>query len=197
MRMRCSRASAVSTALAFLLTVSCAGRSEQREPAGKAGQGKEARKVAIRLSSPSFDQGGAIPVKHTCDGEDISPPLAWSGVPEGAKSLALICDDPDAPMKTWVHWVIYDIPADTTSLPENLPKSETVLGSAKQGKNDFGRTGYGGPCPPPGKPHRYYFKLYALDTELGLKPGATKRELLRAMEGHVLGEGQLMGTYKR
>jgi Raf kinase inhibitor-like YbhB/YbcL family protein len=118
-------------------------------------------------------------------------------VPDGAKSLALICDDPDAPMGTWVHWVIYDMPVSVSGLPEGVPKTETSLGGAKQGTTDFKRIGYGGPCPPPGKPHRYFFKLYALDSTSGLEPGAKKAELLRAIEGHVLAEGRLMGTYGR
>jgi Raf kinase inhibitor-like YbhB/YbcL family protein len=118
-------------------------------------------------------------------------------VPPAAKSLALICDDPDAPMGTWVHWVIYDLPPATAGLAEGMPKSPELANGAKQGMNDYKRLGYGGPCPPPGKPHRYFFKLYAFGAKPDLKPGLTKKDLLKAMDGHVLAEGQLMGTYQR
>jgi len=153
--------------------------------------------MTVELISPAFKDGGTIPSKYTCDGDDVSPPLEWSNVPEDTKSLALICDDPDAPMGTWVHWVLYGLPADTTSLPEGVPMNEAIEGVALQGTNDFKRIGYGGPCPPPGKPHRYFFKLYALDTELDLKPGAKKKDLEKAMKGHVLAKGQLLGRYQR
>lgn len=153
--------------------------------------------MTIQLTSPAFTAGTPIPVQYTCDGQDLSPPLRWSNVPAEAKSLALIADDPDAPMGTWVHWVLYNLPPGTAELPEGLSTSETLPNGAKQGMNDFRRLGYGGPCPPRGNPHRYFFKLYALDTELSLKSGATKKDLVRAMEGHTLAEGQLMGTYKR
>jgi Raf kinase inhibitor-like YbhB/YbcL family protein len=153
--------------------------------------------MTIQLTSSAFTEGASIPVKHTCDGQNSSPPLTWSSVPQGARTLALVADDPDAPAGTWVHWVIYNIPATAAELPEGIPTTETISNGAAQGANDFGRSGYGGPCPPRGNPHRYYFKLYALDAELSLKPGATKKDLLRAMEGHILAQGQLMGTYKR
>jgi len=151
----------------------------------------------IPLTSTAFAEGQPIPEKHTCDARDVSPPLQWSDAPAGTKSLALIVDDPDAPAGTWVHWVLYGLSPDVTALPEGLDKSQYVMRGARQGLNDFKRLGYGGPCPPRGKPHRYYFKLYALDTEPDLKPGATKPELLQAMEQHILGEGRLMGTYTR
>lgn len=153
----------------------------------------------MKLSSEAFRHGGAIPVEHTCDGADRSPPLAWSGTPPEAKSLALICDDPDAPGKTWVHWVLFNLPATATGLPTGVAKTEkpASLGGALQGLTDSRRVGYGGPCPPPGKPHRYYFKLYALDTQLPLKAGATKADVERAMQGHALAEAQLMGTFGR
>jgi Raf kinase inhibitor-like YbhB/YbcL family protein len=153
--------------------------------------------MSLQVTSSVFTEGSAIPAKYTCDGDDISPPLKWSVVPQGAKSLALICDDPDAPGGIWVHWVLYNIPATMTELPEGIPTSDSVLGSARQGVTDFRRVGYGGPCPPRGNPHRYFFKLYALDTELSLKPKATKKDVVEAMRDHVLAEGQLMGTYKR
>ena len=152
--------------------------------------------MSVKLISSVFNEGETIPVKYTCDGKDVSPPLSWSGAPEGTKSFALICDDPDAPMSTWVHWVIYNIPDSVTSLPEGVPTNKSVMGDVMQGITDFRRIGYGGPCPPGGT-HRYYFKIYALDTILTLQSGATKSELLKAMEGHILAEGQLMGRYKR
>ncbi len=153
--------------------------------------------MSLILTSAAFHHQGEIPSRYTCDGDDISPPLAWSDAPEKTKSFALICDDPDAPGNTWVHWAIFNIPPNQMTLPANVPKTDTVAGGIRQGKNDFRKTGYGGPCPPSGKPHRYYFKLYALDTVLGLKPGATKDELLTAMKGHVLAETTLMGKYGR
>lgn len=158
------------------------------------GIGGESMKITVK--SNAFEEGGMIPKKYTCDDRDVSPPLAWDNVPEGTKSLALICDDPDAPMGTWVHWVLYDLPPATRELPENIPPKKTLDNGAKHGTNDFRKTGYGGPCPPGGT-HRYYFKLYALDTEIKRDPGMTKAELLKAMEGHILTEGQLMGKYKR
>jgi hypothetical protein len=151
----------------------------------------------MKLTSVAWMEGKPIPVKYTCDGADVSPPLAWSDAPAGTRSFALICDDPDAPAGTWVHWVIYGLPATATALSEGIATTETLPDGAKQGVNDFRRTGYGGPCPPPGAPHRYYFKLYALDATPALKSRATKVELLRAMAGHILAEARLMGTYQR
>ena len=154
--------------------------------------------MAFSLSSPAFADGAAIPVAHTCDGADVSPPLAWSDPPAGTESFALIADDPDAPAGTWVHWVLYNLPAATTQLPARIAKVETLdLGGARQGRNDFRHPGYGGPCPPPGPAHRYFFKLYALDAPLELRPGAQKRDVEAAMQGHTLGLAQLMGTYAR
>jgi Raf kinase inhibitor-like YbhB/YbcL family protein len=151
----------------------------------------------MELTSSAFTEGGPVPAKYTCDDKNMSPPLKWSGVPTNAKALALIADDPDAPSGTWVHWVLYDLPATATELAEDVPKSQYVAAGAKQGLNDFRHLGYGGPCPPHGKPHRYYFKLYALDGALELKPGATKKDVERAMEKHLLAHAQLMGTYQR
>jgi len=155
---------------------------------------KGGKKMEIRSSA--FQEGGMIPQKYTCDGSDVSPPLAWSGAPQGTKSFALISDDPDAPAGTWVHWVVYDLPAGVTGLPENVPAGKTLTNGGKQGTTDFGGTGYGGPCPPSGT-HRYFFKIYALDSMTNLPPGATKDQLLKAMKGHILAEGRLMGKYKR
>ncbi len=151
----------------------------------------------LKLTSNAFAKGDAIPRRYTCQGDDVSPMLKWTGAPEGTKSFALICDDPDAPRGTWVHWVIYNIPADAGSLAEGIPGSAELPNDARQGINDFQNYGYGGPCPPAGGPHRYYFKLYALDIALDLKPGATKKELLAVMQGHALAQGRLMGKYER
>jgi Raf kinase inhibitor-like YbhB/YbcL family protein len=150
----------------------------------------------MEIKSSSFVHEDMIPAKFTCDGQNISPPLAWGGAPKETKSFALICDDPDAPAGTWVHWVIFDIPANANSLPEKVAKQEEIPGLGKNGKNTSRRYGYDGPCPPSGT-HRYYFKLYALDTMLNLNAGLSKEELLKAMKGHVLAETQVMGRYKR
>lgn len=153
--------------------------------------------MSIELASPAFQPGAPIPKPYTGDGVDHSPPLRWAMPPSGTKSLALICDDPDAPRGIWVHWVLFNLPAQSRELAEGYPTKETLESGTKQGKNDFGKVGYGGPAPPKGKPHRYYFKLYALDTTVDLPAGATKAQLEKAMRGHILAEGQLMGTYGR
>ncbi len=153
--------------------------------------------MAFELTSAAFKEGGIIPKQHTCEGRDVSPLLRWSNPPPGTQSFALICDDPDAPVGTWVHWVLFNLPPETRELPDGLPTQDTLPNRAKQGLNDFKRVGYGGPCPPPGNPHRYYFKLYALNTMLDLKPRATKAQVLEAAKGHVLGEAQLMGRFGR
>jgi Raf kinase inhibitor-like YbhB/YbcL family protein len=153
--------------------------------------------MAFELKSPAFTPGGDIPVKHTCDGPDRSPLLRWSDPPAGTKEFALIVDDPDAPVGTWVHWVLYGVPSAARELPEGVAARDTVPDVGTQGVNDFRKVGYGGPCPPPGPAHRYFFKLYALGAELKLPPGKTKAVLLKAMEGHVLGQTELMGRYKR
>ncbi|NMB99146.1 MAG: YbhB/YbcL family Raf kinase inhibitor-like protein [Thermoanaerobaculaceae bacterium] len=149
------------------------------------------------IKSPDFKEGELIPKMFSCEGEDYSPKLEWENAPEATKSFALICDDPDALMGTWVHWVIYNIPKEFKSLERNIPKKPKLENGILQGKNSWPKTGYNGPCPPPGKPHRYFFKLYALDTVLSLKENATKEDLLSAMKGHILAETQTMGTYKR
>ncbi len=151
----------------------------------------------LTLTSTACSYGGEIPKKFTCDGPDVSPPLEWPEAPPGTQSFALIVDDPDAPVGTWVHWVLYELPSTTRALPENVPKQESLADGSRQGRNDFRRIGYGGPCPPAGPAHRYFFKLYALDAKLGLKPGASKAELEAAMKGHILLQGELMGKYKR
>ncbi len=166
-------------------------------PASAADQPQPPKAMNLPITSTAFAEGQPIPQKYTGESEDVSPPLTWTNAPSNTKSFALIADDPDAPMGTWVHWVLYDLPADAKGLPENVAKTPTLAGGAKQGITDFRRVGYGGPMPPPGKPHRYLFKLYALDTMLNLKPGATKQDVETAMRGHILAEGQLMGTYQR
>ena len=149
----------------------------------------------IKVTSTAFKEGEAIPPQYTCDGVNVSPSLEWTPTP-GAKTLAIVCDDPDAPAGTWTHWLVYNLPGATMGLIENMPAQEKVGGGGMQGTNDFGKIGYGGPCPPRGT-HRYFFKVYALDSELPLKPAATKDQLMKAMEGHVIAQGQLMGTYAR
>jgi len=150
----------------------------------------------MEVKSPAFEHEGMIPDKYTCDGKNVSPPLEWYEAPHGTKSFALICDDPDAPMGTWVHWVVYDIPKSIGKLPAHTPPEKSLTNGGRQGTNDFHKIGYGGPCPPAGT-HRYFFKLYALDICVELDAGATKEQLLRAMKGHILEEAKLMGTYRR
>jgi Raf kinase inhibitor-like YbhB/YbcL family protein len=170
--------------------------SDREKPANieTAAEGKPS---TIELWSSAFENDSLIPGKYTCDGKNVSPALSWSGVPEGAISLALICDDPDAPMGTWVHWILYGIPPGLDSLPEGVPARDTVLQGMRQGMTSFRSVGYRGPCPPEGGPHRYYFKLYALDTPVDMGSGKTKEDLLAVMEEHIIAQGQLMGRYQR
>jgi Raf kinase inhibitor-like YbhB/YbcL family protein len=149
------------------------------------------------MTSPAFAEGERIPVKHTADGADVSPELRWGGIPPNTQTFALLCEDPDAPRGTWTHWVLYNIPADKTILTEGIPKDKELPDGARQGKNDFGKIGYGGPSPPKGKRHRYFFKLYALDATLDRPAGATRDQVLAAITGHVLAEGHLLGQYGR
>lgn len=183
----------VPAAVFIAMTAFCAtGAEENSETSKKAEKGEGSEKM-LTVTSSAFGSGEKIPKKYTGEGENISPPLAWSGAPEGTKEFAIICDDPDAPMaEPFVHWVAYNIPAERTSFKEGK------AGGATEGVNNFGKTGYRGPMPPPGHGvHHYHFKVYALDANLGLKPGITKKELLEAMEGHILAEGELVGTYER
>lgn len=154
-------------------------------------------RATFRLESPAFKNGAMIPRKYTCDGEDISPPLKWADAPIGTMSFALVCDDPDAPIKTWTHWVVYAIPAERTELKEGVSTHEVIEGGIRQGVNSWRKSGYGGPCPPGKEPHRYFFKLYALDFVPELRAGNKKEALWTAMEGHVLAETQLIGLYAR
>ncbi len=153
--------------------------------------------MALTVSSSAFQEGGEIPTKYTCEGQDVSPALIWGEPPAGTKSFALIVDDPDAPVGVFTHWVLFNLPADSSSLPEAVPAQNQLPDGSLQGKSDFGKIGYGGPCPPPGNPHRYQFTLYALDQILNLEAGASKKQVLEAMQGHVLAQGRLIGTYQR
>jgi Raf kinase inhibitor-like YbhB/YbcL family protein len=173
----------------YVAIAACGGDETSLEP--------EVSYLDIQVTSDAFTEGSDIPTKYTCDDRDVSPPLRWSEVPRGTQSIALISDDPDAPRGTWVHWVLFAIPPGVTELPEGVPATEVTTEGARQGKNDFGRIGYGGPCPPPGGPHRYFFKLYALDTELDLDAGAEKKDVVQGMDSHILASGQLMGRYQR
>jgi Raf kinase inhibitor-like YbhB/YbcL family protein len=165
-----------SLVIIFILLLLCAYWSKAQVDTETTG----GRKMTIQFKSTTFEEGGMIPKRYTCDGPNVSPPLSWGSIPEGTKNLALICDDPDAPVGTWVHWVIFNIPPNIKELTENIPHQKAIPIGAKQGRNDFGQIGYGGPCPPGGT-HRYYFKLYALDKEINLEPGSTKTQLLKAM----------------
>ncbi len=194
-----ARILSVVIAIALVLNLGCGNADPLPSP----------QQLTIKLRSTAFADGGMIPQRFTCDGSDRSPDLSWSGVPENSRTLALICDDPDAPAGTWSHWVVFNLPAQVTGLKEGVPASERVpntsmeesspAGSdrdATQGKNDFGKLGYGGPCPPGGT-HRYFFRLYALDARLELGPEATRANVLKAIKGHILAEGRLIGKYTR
>jgi Raf kinase inhibitor-like YbhB/YbcL family protein len=176
-------------AAALLMLAACGPKS----PAGDAKPGPG----GLTITSTAFAGGEPIPAKYTGDGDDVSPTIEWKGVPAAAKGLALICDDPDAPGGTFVHWLVYGIPAKVTGLPEGVPRDETLKSGAAQGTNDFGRLGYIGPSPPSGPVHHYHFRLYALDAPIGLKPGATRGDLDAAMKGHIIATGELVGTYRR
>jgi len=153
--------------------------------------------MPFTISTSAFSNGGSIPKKFTCDGPDVSPQLAWTEAPAATKSLALLVDDPDAPVGNWNHWTMWNLAATLHGLAEGVSKDALLSDGTEQGKNDFGKTGYNGPCPPAGKPHRYYFKLFALDTTLDLKAGSRKKDLETAMKNHVLGQAEWMGTYGR
>lgn len=183
--------SANTIGLALLCLTSCSSTNNRStEPQLKANV------KTMKLESSAFSHNGMILPKYTCDRQDFSPPLKWDTPPTGTQSLALIVDDPDAPMGTFVHWVLYDLPPEITSLPEAVPNDATLAGGGTHGKNDFGKLGYGGPCPPSGT-HRYFFKLYALDRTLGLASGATKEQLEAAIDGHILAATELIGRYTR
>ncbi len=188
----CGKAERPSPTDTLAITTDSGGQSQQTKSGASA--------MTFNLTSAAFAANGSIPSKYTCEGADISPPLEWSGAPSGTKSFALIVDDPDAPdpakpQRVYVHWVVYNIPASTTKLPENATKSGLPSG-AVQGSNDWGKQTYGGPCPPIGR-HRYFFKLYTLDTELKGLNNPNKAQLEKAMQGHILGNAQLIGTYQK
>ncbi|HEX6908546.1 MAG TPA: YbhB/YbcL family Raf kinase inhibitor-like protein [Terriglobales bacterium] len=155
------------------------------------------RAMSFVLETKAFPKGGEIPRKYTCSGEDVSPGLSWSGAPRGARSFVLSVEDPDAPSGTFTHWIVYDLPPGAHQLPENVPKTGDLSDGGHQGRNDFRRLGYGGPCPPPGKPHRYFFKVFALDSTLNLPAGASRQEVEQAMHGHLLAQAELMGKFAR
>ena len=180
--------------LLLLITtlVNCNRAETPKQTAAKGGS-----EMAFSMKSSAFDEGATIPKKYSCEGEDVSPPLAWSDAPKGTASFALICDDPDAPVGNWTHWVLWGLPADTMTLSEGVPKTATLANGAKQGLNSWPKVGYNGPCPPPGKPHRYFFKLFALDTALTLSDKTDKARLEKALQGHILGEAHVMGKYQR
>ena len=161
------------------------------------GSGPKKKGMKMEITSSAFQPGKPIPAKHTCQGQNLSPALEWEGEPARTKSVALIVDDPDAPSKVWVHWVIFNLPSGQGALPEGMARDPILANGTRQGMNDSGQSGWDGPCPPPGGPHRYYFRLYAIDKVLGLEAKCTKEQLLAAMKGHILAEGSLMGTFQR
>lgn len=182
------------TVLVSVVMTGCSTGPQPLPPQPPPRQSPE-KKSDLKVTSAAFKEGQLIPRQYTCDGVNVSPPLEWSGVPKSARTIAIIADDPDAPSGNWAHWVLYNLPADNIGFVENLPATENLKAGGFQGKNDFGKIGYGGPCPPAGS-HRYFFKVYALDAELPLKAGATKAEVEKAFENHVVAQGQLMGTYR-
>ena len=187
-----NRSVAASLSILATMAMVCSGCGRREEAAPAA-----AVDGTMVVTSPAFAAGQPIPAKYTADGEDVSPPLQWTGIPEGARSIALICDDPDAPGGTWVHWLLYNLPPGESGMPEATPAANELPNGARHGVNDFGRAGYDGPAPPSGKAHRYRFRVYALDAVLILKPRAGRSELDRAMKGHILATGELTGTYQR
>jgi Raf kinase inhibitor-like YbhB/YbcL family protein len=186
-----NKISSILAASGFLLLGGCSNGSQQPEPTNTTKD-----PTTMLLSSAAFADGQPIPDKYTCHGQDISPPLQWSGAPSQTKSIALTCEDPDAPSGTFTHWVIFDVPATATSLSEDVSKSATLPNGSEQGKNSFGNTGYNGPCPPGGKTHHYIFKIYALDAPITLDADAAREDLINAMTGHVVAQGKLTGTYQ-
>src|SRR6266404_1911823 len=186
----------MTSAILTLALLTLSGCAKAPQPAASQPAIQKENKMEFKLTSTSFKEGQPIPRQYTCDGVNVSPALEWGGAPRAAKTFAIICDDPDAPSGAGMQWVRYNVPADRIGLVENVPATEKVTGDGLQGTTDFQKIGYGGPCPPSGT-HHYFFKLYALDGELSLQAGATKAELLKAMEGHIVAQTQLMGTYKR
>jgi len=196
-RRRCSRGELSFFFVAMLSLISSLCAAQAGNGASNVAPGQGTQSMPFSISSSSFSNGGDIPKKFTCEDSDVSPDLRWTDPPAGTQSFALIVDDPDAPAGRWTHWVLFDLPGQATTLAEDRPKIEEIPGGGRQGRNDFRKIGYGGPCPPVGKPHRYFFKLYALDTKLNLKAGVSEAEVEQAMKGHVLAQAELMGKYKR
>jgi len=182
--------------LLLLTMLGCGPRQQPASPSSPTPTAQKETIMELKLTSAAFKEGEAIPRQYTCDGVNVSPPLEWGRAPKNAKTIAIITDDPDAPGGTWVHWVLFNLPAENIGLVENLPVTENLKAGGFQGKNDFDKIGYGGPCPPSGT-HRYIFKIYAVDAELPLKAGATKADVEKAMQGHIVAQGQLMGSYSR
>lgn len=180
----------VSVFLMAFVVAASSGRAARLTAAGRP-------TMSFAVKSSAFGSGAEIPKKFTCEGPDLSPALEWSGAPQGTAGFALIADDPDAPAGTWVHWVIWNLPANANSLPEGIPRSEQLNTGARQGKNDFRKVGYNGPCPPAGKPHRYFFRLYALDRNVELSAGSSRSDLDAAIKGHILAQTEYMGTFRR
>lgn len=178
--------------LIFLLPIASCGKSVSRTR-----QAEDSSHSAFRLESSAFREGETIPRQFTCEGEDISPALRWTAPPAGTRSFVLIAEDPDAPGGVWTHWIVFNLPAHVHQIPENVAKQAQVPGGGLQGLNSFGHIGYGGPCPPPGRPHHYFFRLYALDTVLSLKAGTSRQEVLDAVKGHILAKTHLMGLFGR
>lgn len=176
----------ITNILAVLLFSGCSNDAQPGAPGT----------AIIQVTSPAFAAGQPISDKYTCHGDDVSPPLQWHGAPQETKSFVIICEDPDAPGGTFTHWMLYDVPSATVALSENVAKTGSLPDGSKQGKNSFGNIGYNGPCPPAGKPHRYFFRVYALDATLGLDSGVDRSDLLNAMNGHILARGEWMGTYQ-
>jgi Raf kinase inhibitor-like YbhB/YbcL family protein len=179
--------------LISLLVFNCGHKEETKSVTNKT---KQEKTMELKITSTAFEDGDMIPKNYTCDGDNVSPELSWSGAPAETKSFSIICDDPDAPVRIWVHWVVYNIPGNSKGIAEAVSTDKKLNNGTLQGLNDFGMTGYGGPCPPRGT-HRYFFKVYALDTALTIQEDVTKDVLLASMEGHVLAEGELMGRYSR
>lgn len=175
------------------LLLACGANPSAVQSAGM----EKGTEMNFTLDSPQWESGGDIPSQFTCDGDNISPSLHWDAPPAGTESLSLVLEDPDAPGGTFIHWVLYDLPAGSRELPENVPQQGDLASGARQGRNSFGKIGYGGPCPPAGRAHRYYFRLYALDRKTGLGSGASRGDLDRAMRGHILAQAEYMGRYKR
>lgn len=194
--MQAMRWSALILATAFCAAGACARRGSAATGVGRAGTASKGDTMALSIMSEAFAPGGRMPRKISCDGENASPPLAWKNAPANAKSLALICDDPDAPSGDWVHWIAWNIPTETGALPAGLPRTETFPNGMAQGANDFHRVGYDGPCPPSGT-HHYHFRLYALDARLDLPAHAERRALDAAMKGHVIAQADLVGLFAR